>query len=570
MSKRLQHILQFVGILVAVLVTYTVGQWAHVRIDMTEDQRFSLNSTTRDLARNVQDPMLFTVYLEGDMSPHFQRLRAETRRMLEEFSAVNRQIQFHFEDPSASEDAGVRRDVYTQLRNKGLYSIQDQDEDGGSLSIHEIFPGMVVSYKGREHALNLLAMEFSKRPEDLITPSIQNLEFNLATAIRNLTTEIVQRIGIVDGHAELAPVQTASLANELFKNYHVERFDFREFPVDSLTDQPSLEMQVLRMNTFDMLIIAKPMESFEDLDRWLLDQYLMRNGRVVMAVDMVPATVDSLSQRESFLAVANPALQGLSQQVFNYGARINTDLVRDMSCSDLPTNVHGDARPWSYFPIAMPRADDPISGNLSRPVRLLFPSSIDLIKTPGVTQRILLTSSRQSYVQATPGMVSLRTLYTQLNPALHTDSSQVFAVLLEGALPSYYANRFTPMSESMRLPNAAKDAKLFIVSDGDFVRNQLNRIVPRIPAGEPLPLGFDQFTKRSYGNQDFMMNVIDVMLDQNWLVDIRGREVTERLLDPVKVNDHGMWLRYANLFGPMIIALIWTWLYQRIQKRRYA
>ena len=336
MSKRLHHILQFVGLVVAVIAIYTAGQWAHVRVDMTEDQRFSLNETTRELAENVKDPMLFTVYLEGDMSPHFQRLRAETRRMLEEFSAVNRAIQFHFEDPSASEDANVRRDIYTQLRNKGLYSIQDQDEEGGSLSIHEIFPGMIVSYKGREHALNLLAMEFSKKPEDLITPSIQNLEFSLATAIRNLTTEIVQRVGIVDGHGELAPIQTASLANELFKNYHVERFDFREFPVDSLTGEVSLEMQVLRMNTFDMLIVAKPMESFDDLDRWLLDQYLMRNGRVVMAVDMVPATVDSLSQRESFLAVANPAMQGLSQQLFNYGARVNTDLVRDMSCSELP------------------------------------------------------------------------------------------------------------------------------------------------------------------------------------------------------------------------------------------
>ncbi|NDD36460.1 MAG: hypothetical protein EBZ26_09200, partial [Flavobacteriia bacterium] len=415
---------------------------------------------------------------ELDRFTGFQRLKEETRRMLDEFRARNGNIQYVFINPSENPDPQARRDTYQQLRNAGLNAIQIEVQEADGVKQQQIFPGAIATYRDREWSIALLLEQFATAPEAQINASIQNLEYTLASALKGLTASHRPSIALLDGHGELSPVETASLEASLAKGYDVERFNLREFPVDSVSGQPDLTLQVRRLNSFDLVLLAKPRASFSDLDRWLLDQYLMNNGRAIFMIDAVYAEMDSLSYASEFLAYPILDAMGLGDQLFSYGARINTSLIQDLVCAGV--NDRRSVRPWVYFPLFLPQTEHPIAKNLNA-VRMEFATTMDTVRVPGVRKTPLLVTSPYTRRQATPGSVSLATLYNEPDQTRYQEGPAMAAILLEGALPSFYANRISPKTSVAAPKAAAADAKLLVISDGDFIKNQRNVVRSDIP-----------------------------------------------------------------------------------------
>jgi len=175
-SARRRDLLQWFGLTALVVGVLAVSQMAFFRIDLTEDQRFSLNESTLELIDAVEDPMLISLYLDGDFPAGFQRLREETRRMLDEFRARNGNIQYVFINPSENPDPQARRDTYQQLRNAGLNAIQIEVQEADGVKQQQIFPGAIATYRDREWSISLLLEQFATAPEAQINASIQNLE----------------------------------------------------------------------------------------------------------------------------------------------------------------------------------------------------------------------------------------------------------------------------------------------------------------------------------------------------------------------------------------------------------
>ena len=564
---KINDLIKYGLTLILCICAILFSQFSSLRIDLTQDKRFSLSESTLNLISDVKDPMLFSIYLAGDFPSGFQRLSSETQRMLDEFQARNSNIQFILINPSENPDPQARRDTYTQLRNAGLSAIQIKVKESDGVREQQIFPGCIISYKDNEWSVSLLMEQFGTNPQAQINASIQNLEYTLASAIRGLTRTHRPRIGILTGHDELTPIETASIELSLSKSYDIERFNLREFPTDSVDGEPDLNKQVFLLNSFDLIILAKPRKTFSELDRWLIDQYLMNNGRGIIMLDAVHAEMDSLSYSPEFLAYPILEKINLNDPLFNYGVRINTNLVQDMVCASL--NDRKSVLPWLYFPILLPQTDHPIAKNLNA-IKMEFATSMDIIKTPGVSQTPLLFTSPYSRKQATPGRVSLATLYNEPIKSKLVDKKLITAILLEGALPSFYANRIVPKRNLIPPPDKATDAKLLVISDGDFIRNQRNLIRSDIPRGAPLPLGFDQFTQRQYGNSDFILNSIDYMLDGKGLIAVRGREVVLRLLDMQKINEHRNILIILNAIGPIATILIMGFFYKTIRRYQFS
>jgi gliding-associated putative ABC transporter substrate-binding component GldG len=89
------------------------------------------------------------------------------------------------------------------------------------------------------------------------------------------------------------------------------------------------------------------------------------------------------------------------------------------------------------------------------------------------------------------------------------------AVLLEGQFHSVYENRVLPFNEKT-FKSIGKNNKMIVVSDGDIIRNQLDKNF------QPLELGYDKWTNKLYGNKEFMMNCVNYLLDDNGLINIRS------------------------------------------------
>lgn len=568
--KRNTHLLGF-GLIVLslVVINLSLGR-LFLRIDLTEEKRFSLSETTIALVKGLDEVLLVKVYLEGDFPPGFQKLQIETQRLLDELRAYNPKIQYQFIDPSDQESETARNEVYQQLQSKGLTPYQLETQEKGGSRMLQVFPGAILSLGDQEIAVNILQAQIGQSPESQMNASVEKLEYTLANAIRKISTTSKPRIAFIEGHGELHPRFLADLGRTLSEHYVVERFNLREFAVDSITQQPSLTAQLQRLNTFDLAFIPKPTKGFTDLDLYLLDQFIMAGGQSLWALDMVQAEMDSLSEAPEFLAVPLDEKLRLRNSLFRYGIRVNADLVQDLLASGI--NDSREVLPWVYAPMVMPYVNHPITKDLNA-IRLEFASSVDTLALPGVKKTILLQTSPRSAAFRSPHLVSLGRLYRPPTAEQLNRGPIPLAVLLEGRFPSAFTNRISPKNaqgQNLPLLDTSVSTRMLVIGDGDIAKNQLNVVNPNVPRGLPLQLGFDQFTGVQYGNKEFMLNAFDYLLDGSGLMDLRGRELKIRLLDSSRRDQERSFWVGLNTVVPLIVLIVFSLLQQWWRKRRYA
>lgn len=567
-TKR-RDITRFVLVIAILVVLNLIGGLKFFRLDLTSEKRYSLSPSTKALMEGVNERIYAKVYLEGDLPSGFQRLQRETQQMLTELRAYNRNLEFEFINPAESDDEKINEEVAQQLQYKGLRPVKVQvGEKTGSTNLR-LFPGAIFNLGDKEVAVPLLVEQFATSSQAQINASVQNLEYALANAIKRLTTSRKPSIAFLQGHGELQPQYVVDFARTLSENYTVNKFDLHNFKADSVDQSISVKEQQIRLNRFDALIIAKPTKPFSDLDKYLLDQFIMSGGKVLWCVDAVQAEIDSLSNASQFLAYPRLDQLKLDDMLFKYGVRINTDLVMDMVSAGL--NDQKQIRPWIYWPLIMPQVKHPIAKDLNA-VKLEFVSSLDTIIAPGVEKTFLLRSSPYSRTAQAPHMVGLGAYYKEHDEREFPKAAVPVAVLLEGEFESVFKNRIQPKdngNESLKLIEKSAKTQMVVVADGDVIKNQLNIVDPNIERNFPLPLGYDQFTGQQYGNKDFLLNAIDYMLDDSGLISIRSRELKIRLLDFNKLKDKRMYWQLINTLVPLVLMLLFAFAYTFIRKRKY-
>ncbi len=569
MKNKSKDIFRFVVVVAIVVLLNVIGSLKFFRIDLTADNRYSLSDATKELLNSFDDVLYVKVYLQGEFPADFQRLQRETRQMLDEFRAYNPNIEYEFINPNASDDEKVNRQLFEQLQYKGLkyYELQVQEKGGGRTQ--RVFPGAIMNYGEKETAVPLLMDQMGVRPEAQVNASVQNLEYALANAIRGLVRAQKPLIGFLQGHGELEPRFVADFARSLNENYNVDKFDIHKFQADSVTNKISVTDQQRKLNRFDALVIAKPQRGFSDLDKYLLDQYVMTGGKVLWLIDAIHANMDSLSERSQFISYPIYDRLNISDMLFRYGVRINTNIVQDKVAAGV-----SDTRkiyPWIYFPMIMPQVKHPITKDISG-IKTEFPSSLDTIIAEGIKKTFLLKSSPYSNVVATPHIVRLANLYQPPADDRFNARNVPIAVLLEGEFESVFKNRIVPRESSgepLGLIEKSKPTQMLVVADGDIAKNQINIINPNIPKGTPLPLGFDQFTQAQYGNKDFMLNAVDYLLDDKGLISIRSRELKIRLLDVNAIKGNKLYWQLLNTALPIAVIVLFGILYIYFRKRKY-
>ncbi len=571
--KRHNILQLFYGLLILILINI-IAQYVFTRFDLTAEKRYTLSPATKKLLKEVDDIVYFKVYLDGEFPAGFKRLRNATREMLDEFRAYSDYIEYEFEDPNALEDPNDRQNLYRELVEKGLQptDLQVNDKDGMRQQI--IFPGLIVTHRGREIPVELLANQIATPHEQLLNNSVQNLEYELASAVRRLTDTYKLKIGFVSGHREMEDAGLADIAMSLSEYYNVERVSI-DGKITSLTehklvDSTSGKYRIL--NKYKALIIARPDSTFSEKDKFILDQYVMRGGSLLWLIDPVIAEMDSLKTSPQLYAV--PRDLNLEDMLFKYGVRINNDLVMDINHLPimLVTGYMGNQpqmgfMPWPYFPLLLPSGDHPIIKNLNA-VKSQFVSSIDTVGAKDIKKTILLTSSDYSRTANSPVIVDLNSARRNPDERLYTKSRIPVAVLLEGKFESLYKNRIPPElanDESIGFIDDGADAKMIFISDGDVIRNQLHR-----KQGYPLPLGYDQDSRQTFGNKDLIMNAMNYLVEDDGLISVRSRDIKIRLLDKTKILRERLFWQILNTVLPVLLVIVYGIVQAWLRRRKYA
>jgi ABC-2 type transport system permease protein len=526
------------------------------------------------MLRELDDIVYFQVYLDGDFPAGFKRLKRETREMLDQFRAYSDNIQYEFINPSSSDDATERNTIYQRLIERGLRptDLQVKTNEGSTQQI--IFPGAIVSYKNTELPLELLLSQSGIPPEEVLNNSIQNLEFNLANTIDKLTINNKPKVAFVKGHGELSLLETADIITALGEYYVLDTVSLNG-RINSLTErQESDSGQIAVRNKFDAIIVAKPKSAFSEKDKFIVDQFIMRGGKVLWLVDPVFASMDSIQNAGITIGIINDV--NLTDQLFHYGVRLNTNLVMDLNALAIPVQTGSiggspqyDFFPWYYFPVLNPASDHPVVNNLNA-IKTEFLSSIDTIPVQGIKKTVLLTSSQYARTVNTPALISLEILQKEPDKRLYNKPHIPVAVLLEGKFESLYYNRVPPEirdSKEISFVPHSRPTKMLVVADGDVIKNQIRTTGER-PV--PYPLGYDRYTGQTFGNKDFILNALNYLIDDSGLISIRSRELKIRLLDKTRTSEERVFWQVINTVLPVLMILLLGVVMFVVRKRKFA
>jgi ABC-2 type transport system permease protein len=554
-----------------IIVLNILSQFLYTRLDLTTEKRYSLSDATKKFLKNLDDVVLFKVYLEGDFPANYKRLKMETKEMLDEFRAYSKNIEYKFINPAEGKDKKATKNFYKQLVEKGLVPINKRvtTNEGSSQSI--IFPGAIVSYKDKEMPLQLLTSEQGASAEVSLNNSIQGLEYNIANIIRKLSIRVKPRIAFITGHGELGEEWTADILYTLSDYYDVERIPIKG-KVNSLGER-SVKTGKFQ-NKYKAIIIAKPDSAFPEKDKFLIDQFIMRGGKVIWLMDPVSASMDSLKKTNQTETLGFANNLNLDDMLFNYGVRINYNLLLDINALPIPvvTGQVGNQPqqsliPWYYFPLATSASNHPIVNNLNA-VKCEFASSIDTVGGKDISKVVLLRTSQYSRTLNTPVRISLDILYKKPDMRMFNKRNLPVAVLLEGVFTSNFKGRVAAEiledKENFDFRETSIKTSMIVISDGDIIKNQFN-----FSKGYPLPLGYDQYTNQTYGNKDFMLNCIDYLCDESGLMTVRSRELKLRLLDNTKINKNKLSIQLTNVAIPILIILLFGIVMVIFRKRIY-
>ncbi len=571
-SIKRSHLIEFFAGLLVIVFLNIIGSYLFTRFDLTSEKRYTLSQSTKKMLKNVDDYVYFKIYLEGDLPSDFKRLRNETKEMLNQFRAYNKYVEYEFFNINEIPEAD-RRGFYQRMIEKGFQpsSIRTQGKDG-KVTEQMIFPCADVTYKGREATIQLLKAQRFSDDENLLNSSIESLEYELSDAVRKMTLTHKKNIGFVVGHGEMSSVKLYDLIYSLSEYYILDSvlIDGHINSLATLSADSKDSSKVRYHNKFDALVIAQPTQAFSDKDLFIIDQYIMRGGSVLWLIDPLNASMDSLQFQESTIALKMPLR--IENQLFKYGVRVNPNLVMDINCIPIPmkTSSVGEKPvislvPWVFFPELYAGSDHPIVKNLN-PVKSEFVSSVDTLEN-AINKTILLTTSRFSRILNAPAEIRLDEASQEPQERLYNKHFVPVAVLLEGEFESAFRNRIAPEIENapeMEFRSKGVPAKMIVVGDGDIAKSQFNH-----KYGYPYPLGYDQYTRMTFGNKDFLLNALNYLCGDKDYLDSRSREIKIRKMDPMKIKEHETGIRLLNVILPIGLVLIFGISLYFVKRHRY-
>ena len=525
-----------------------VNQSFYKRLDLTNEQRYTLSETTKNTVQRIEQPLFINVYLEGDFPSEFKRLQVETLQYLEELAAENSNIIIHFVNPDLQRESLIK---------KGMLPSQLTVEEDGKLSEAIIFPWAEIKYKNKSTIVSLLPTAIVSSQEEQLQKSVENLEYGFTNAMHRLLLGTQQKIALLSGNGELEDIYLYSFLSEVAKKHKLAKFT-----LDSVAKNPKQTLKDLI--DFDLAIIAKPTTEFSAAEKFTLDQFITNGGKTLWMIDNVIADQDSLFNGGKMLAY--PRNLNLTDLLFSYGVRINTTLIKDLYAAKIPvaTGMVGNQTQfknleWFFHPLAGGNPNHPITKNVL-PVRFQFTNQIDTLKN-NIKKTPLLVSSVLTQKFGTPNFIALQSIADEPIEEDYRNGNQLLAVLLEGGFNSAYRNRVHPFKTPIYKANASGN-KMIVIADGDVGKNQILK-------KEPYDLSRDKWTNEQFGNKDFLLNAVDYLLDDIGLMELRNKSLQIPILDKQRAFRERTYWQFINLGIPVLMLLVFGIGFQWLRKRKY-
>ena len=550
MKNRLKFIINLFFPILAV----TLAQWIDFRLDFTQDQRYTLNSSTIEILETLDRPIKIEVFLSGKLPADYLRLLGEIKGLIQSMDAHSNKILIEYIDPH--EGASNSAELINEMKQYGISPEYILSEKNQALEQIVIFPWAIVSDGNKTFRIPLITNKLGDSRQEKINRSIAQIEFKFFDAFFKLNRKQKKKLAVLTSHGTSDNKKITDLMKDLQPYYKLASFDMKALENDPIKTLENLNM-------FELLVISNPKNAFSKEEKYILDQHLINGSKQLWMINPIAINHDSLLNAKGN-AVASTIELNMSNIFFKYGFRLERNLVKDLYCAPivLATGTQNQTQylpiPWPYYPLVQP-SNHPIGNGISN-LWFKFPSTIDTLKSTAKKTVLVATSDFSQKVKV-PINIQLNEASEKLIPSSFNKPSQTLGILISGNLLSAFKNRIKPFKLDTHAEKG--ESEMIIFSDGTLAENQLEK-------GNPLVLGYDKWTNNFYDNKVFLKNSIHYLMNDHDLLKIRNKSISIPIFDLESVSQKSNRWRITLLILPLLLLAGIGTIFYRHRKSRYS
>ncbi len=527
MNKR--DIIIKVGIIIGIIIAVNlISKRVFTRVDITKNKSYTLSPVSKDIISNLDDKLLVKAYFTNNLPSPYNNLRRQVQDILDDYRSYSKgNLNYEFLNP-ASSDEGEGNELDKEAQKYGIQPVQIQAMDNDKLEVKKAYLGLVFLYGGKQETIPVIQ-------------SADNLEYQITSLIKKMTTKTKRKVGFLSGQGEVDLSKLNQINQILSDQYDV-------VPVE-------LKTTAVIDPAIGTLIIMAPKIPFDESAKFKIDQFIMNGGNVAFLIDKIAPNF------QQQMVMGNEVKTGLDDMLLNYGIRINTDLIRDLQCSAVqvqsqigfPISVN-----YPFFPVITNIAkDNPAFQNI-KSVVLTFVSSLDsqAAVSRGIkVDPMLITSDHSGEVKDFffLNLEQFQSMTKKSADTLFNQKGFTVGATYTGKFKSFYEGKEMPTDTAQgwvqfngqRLNEGTRENKLVAIGDGDFA-NEENK-----PPRE---------------NLTFFVNLVDYLMDDVGLAVIRTKVSSEAPIEETS-DATKKFIKYFNLIFPSALVLL-IGLYKWNQKKQ--
>lgn len=535
MKKKNNSIVLIIGIIAVVILVNLISLQGFFRIDLTRDHKFTLSQASIDTVRNLGDTMTVSAYFTENLPPPYAQHARYVKDLLEEYLAASHgHFAFEFTDPATSETEEdkakkkeMKRDIFgrlvrepttveTELSELGLQPVEIRVIEDDQQQTKRAFMGIVIRYQEKHEVIP-------------VVQNLPDLEKDMTSLMRKLTRVREPKLGVI---RDVSGPHIEKVSQALKQNMGV-------IPVD-LTEDKEIG------DDFDALLLVGSGEHFGDKGAQKIDRYLRKGKSAAFLMDRF--NVDPRSFQQQPVGPRSKAHE-IFDLLKSYGIEIDSSLVADASCASLNMQENRGGFVFS-LPIKYPFVpelmnlsfESPITKGLSG-VILPFVSKLNITQKEGLNVDVLAKSSKVSWLEKEP---------LDLNPRRNWGESKIEP---DGPYPLIAdARGVLPKNEQQKTDSAEKEA-----SDAKPLESRL------VVIGSSAFM-WDEFL--SSANQILALNIVDWMLSDSALLEMRAREFADAPLDADLSDAVRQSVKYGNILGVPLLLCIYGLIRWRMRESR--
>jgi len=477
MTKRQTLIITSLSIIAFILALMVCGRlW--FRLDLTKNKAYTISSVSRNLYKELPDPVNITYYLSGKLKTVVPA-PGEIEDTLREYAAYSRgRIRLSVRDPMK---AGIA--IVEEL---GLQPRQVQTVEQDQASLVTVYSGIVIEYLDKMEVLPWVI-------------STDTLEYDLTSRIRSMVTESERWLGVIVGDS--------------FRQWK-DDFSYLE----NTLSQAGYRVRLLSPGEEipDNMPALFVLGGAEGLDEWALyriDRYIQQGGKTLFAVkgiyiDTIYGSIEARHQQDL----------GLIDMIASYGAIIRPELALDRNALTLQYQSRSPSGGIQYRIVRYPlwigvtaengNSEHPVSSSFSG-LDMYWASPLELAPPSSVEAAALFTTTTQGWTMRESLYTSPEVPYMLEMEAPQTKGAKILGAALSGVFPSFFKGADKPVREGSEeelpdLPEYARESRIIVIGDTDFASNIIN-------------------VTNARHNLDFLLRAADWLANDDDVIGIRNR-----------------------------------------------